>query len=202
MRSCFDLYISVSFRSWKVIWSSRKTKRYSSSTLYNYRTWLHSYKLHNCIKLFSCLKFYFRSSSLNERTCNLWEFIIWVASSENVPSRMRKMCGYSSTCACATSHPRLCFPLIHSMVSNDSCSGQRRPWSDCAGRADWSRPSLSAYAQRHIFLLRGPMLINHFSEIYFQRKWRNLDNITKLSKSVSIKLNLKPFGIPTRCPVQ
>ena len=69
MRSCFDLYISVSFRSWKVIWSSRKTKRYSSSTLYNYRTWLHSYKLHNCIKLFSCLKFYFRSSSLNERTC-------------------------------------------------------------------------------------------------------------------------------------
>ena len=26
----------------------------------------------------------------------------------------------------------ICSPLIHSVVSNDSGSGQRRPWSDCA----------------------------------------------------------------------
>ena len=29
-------------------------------------------------------------------------------------------------------HPDLCSPLINSIVSNDSCSGQRRPWSVCA----------------------------------------------------------------------
>ena len=29
-------------------------------------------------------------------------------------------------------HPGLCSPLINSIVSNDSCSGQRRPWSVCA----------------------------------------------------------------------
>ena len=34
--------------------------------------------------------------------------------------------------ACARSHPGIYPPLIHSLVSNDSVSGQRRTWSDCA----------------------------------------------------------------------
>ena len=54
-------------------------------------------------------------------------------SSKKVPSRLRKICRYRSSCAC------LCSPLIHSVVSNDSVSGQWRPWSDYAN------------AQRHIF---------------------------------------------------
>ena len=34
--------------------------------------------------------------------------------------------------ACATSHKGLYSPFIHSVVSNDSVSGQGRTWSDCA----------------------------------------------------------------------
>ena len=37
-----------------------------------------------------------------------------------------------SSRACSKSHPSLCSQLIHSIVSNDSVSGQRRPWSDSA----------------------------------------------------------------------
>ena len=46
---------------------------------------------------------------------------------------------YSNTCtdldsyrACAKSHSGICSPLIHSVVSNYSVSGEPRPWSDCA----------------------------------------------------------------------
>ena len=45
--------------------------------------------------------------------------------------------------ACAKSHPGICSPLIHSIVSIDSVSGQ-------------GRHSLSAYAQRHVFVWCGP----------------------------------------------
>ena len=42
-------------------------------------------------------------------------------------------CTYSDTThACAKFDPGICFPLLHSIVSNDSVSGQRRPRSDCA----------------------------------------------------------------------
>ena len=53
-------------------------------------------------------------------------------SSENVPSSMRKMCGFTSHCTYAKSHLGICSPLKHSIVSNNSVCGQRRPWSDCA----------------------------------------------------------------------
>ena len=36
------------------------------------------------------------------------------------------------SCACANYHRSLCSPFVHSLVSNDSVSGQWRPWSDCA----------------------------------------------------------------------
>ena len=37
-----------------------------------------------------------------------------------------------SSRACAKSHPCICSSLIYSIVSNESVSGQQRPWSDCA----------------------------------------------------------------------
>ena len=43
------------------------------------------------------------------------------ASSEKVPSNMRKMSRFKSSCA---KHLGLCSPFIHSLVSNDSFSGQ------------------------------------------------------------------------------
>ena len=57
---------------------------------------------------------------------------IWVASSEKVPSNIRRMRKFRSSYSCAMYHPGLCSLLIHSIVSNDSVSGRWRPRSDCA----------------------------------------------------------------------
>ena len=56
----------------------------------------------------------------------------WAAFSEKVPSNMRKMYIFRSSCACATYHPGLCSPVIHSVASTDSFCGQWMPWPDCA----------------------------------------------------------------------
>ena len=42
-------------------------------------------------------------------------------------SSMRKMLRFTSFCTC----PSICSPLKHSVVSNNSICGRRRPWSDC-----------------------------------------------------------------------
>ena len=65
------------------------------------------------------------------------------ALSVRVPSNMGKRCGFTSSCACARSHLNLCFPFIHSTVSNDSVKAPR--------------PKLSAYAWRHVYALLGPI---------------------------------------------
>ena len=39
---------------------------------------------------------------------------------------------FGSSSACTNYPTGLCFPFIHSVLSNDSVSGQRRSWSDCA----------------------------------------------------------------------
>ena len=39
---------------------------------------------------------------------------------------------FRSSCACVKLHPGLCSTFKHSVVPNDSVSGQWRPWSDCA----------------------------------------------------------------------
>ena len=54
------------------------------------------------------------------------------ASSETMPSNMRKMSEFRSSYACAKYHPGFYSPFVHCQVSNNSVSGQRRPWSDCA----------------------------------------------------------------------
>ena len=46
--------------------------------------------------------------------------------------RRAKMCGLTSSCACAKSHPGICSPLKHSIVANKCVCRQYRPWSDCA----------------------------------------------------------------------
>ena len=52
-----------------------------------------------------------------------WLFIsfifIWATPSGNVPSSLRKMCRFTSSCACR-SHLGLCSPFLHSIVSNKS----------------------------------------------------------------------------------
>ena len=50
----------------------------------------------------------------------------------NVPSSMRKMWSFTPFCTGAKSHPGICSPLKHSIVPNNSVSGQRRLGSDCA----------------------------------------------------------------------
>ena len=41
------------------------------------------------------------------------------------------MRSFRSSYACAKFHPDLCSPFVHSVVSNDSVIGHRRPCSDC-----------------------------------------------------------------------
>ena len=52
------------------------------------------------------------------------EGLKWALSSENEPSNMRR---FKSSWSCAKYHPGLCSPIIHSLVSNDSVSGQEGP---------------------------------------------------------------------------
>ena len=59
-------------------------------------------------------------------------FDIWTASSENVPSSLRKMRRFKSPCAFAKYRPGFCFPVIHSVVFDHSVSRQQRLRSDCA----------------------------------------------------------------------
>ena len=53
---------------------------------------------------------------------------IWAMLSEKgVFEHAQKNTDSDSACACAKSHPGIFSPLIHSLVSNNSVSGQRRP---------------------------------------------------------------------------
>ena len=49
-----------------------------------------------------------------------------------MPCNMCKLRIFSSSYACAKYYSGLCSSFKHSVVSNDSVSGQWRPWSDCA----------------------------------------------------------------------
>ena len=49
--------------------------------------------------------------------------IMWAASSEKMPSSMRKMYGVTSSCTRAKYHPGFCSLSIHFAVPNDSISG-------------------------------------------------------------------------------
>ena len=57
--------------------------------------------------------------------------LIAAIPSEKVPSSMWEMYGFLSSCTCAKSHPGPFSPQIHSIVSNDSGSGQRAQIRQC-----------------------------------------------------------------------
>ena len=79
--------------------------------------------------------------------CTEWHFAVslmgWLSGTDLAHSQSTKRKGVLehaqnaqiqiSPHAPAKFHSGICFPLIHAVVSNDSVSGQRRPWSDCAG---------------------------------------------------------------------
>ena len=57
------------------------------------------------------------------------------------------------------SYPSIWSLLLHSTGSNDSVSGQRRPWSDCAdAQADLGLYWPCAYARRHFFAWSDPFI--------------------------------------------
>ena len=62
----------------------------------------------------------------------MFHLYILIASSEELPSNMYKLCSFRSSCAFAKHHPGLSSSFIHSVVYNNSVTGQWRPWSDCA----------------------------------------------------------------------
>ena len=73
----------------------------------------------------------FIENAWRDKVCILLKDI-FAASSEKVPSNMRKMRWYRSSCACTRYHSGHCSLLIQSVVSNDSVSRQGRPGSDRA----------------------------------------------------------------------
>ena len=124
----------------------------------------------------------------------------WTAPSENVSLSMRKMRRFGSSCACAKYHLRLCSQFIHFTVSNDSVSGQWRPWSDCAdAQADLGlrRPHMSKDT-----LLRGAVLMGiaqwAHSVLANNCCWRccSCTSICKKSRAKSLTLthlNVRPI---------
>ena len=87
--------------------------------------------------------------------------IIWASLAKRGLRTCAKCTDTDLSYACAKSHPDICSPLIHSIVSNDSVSGQRRPWSDCAdAQADLGircphMPETSFRMTRHIFTINS-----------------------------------------------
>ena len=59
-------------------------------------------------------------------------FLLYRTRRKKMSSSMFNMCGFTSSCARARSHPGLCTALIHYIVPNNSVNGQQRPGSDCA----------------------------------------------------------------------
>ena len=63
---------------------------------------------------------------------------------------------FRSSCTCGKCHPGLCYLFIHSVVSNDSVSGQWMPWSDCMDvQADLGLCCSHNYAWRYVFTWRS-----------------------------------------------
>ena len=80
----------------------------------------------------------------------------WAPSSEEVPTNMREMHGFRSSCACEKLHPGL-----HTFC-NIQWFGQRTVTAliRLRTRAVWSGPSLSAYARGHVFAMRRPKALS------------------------------------------
>ena len=80
----------------------------------------------------------------------LWVFHVSFGAAPNEHVKLRR---FRLFCVCAKFHSDLCFPFLHSVVSNDSVFGQWR--RGCAG---WSGPSLSlslSLAYLHVLINLG-----------------------------------------------
>ena len=65
-----------------------------------------------------------RYGSITRNNYGIFALLTTAASSEKVPSNIRKMRRFRSSCACAEYHPGLCSLYMYSVVSNDSVRGQ------------------------------------------------------------------------------
>ena len=72
---------------------------------------------------------------------------------------MCKMCGFTSSCPCARSHPGICSPFIHCVLSNDSVCRQWMPWSACTD-AQSDQGLHCPHMPRHIFAWCSPIYIS------------------------------------------
>ena len=102
--------------------------------------------------------------------------IVWAVSSEEVPSSMRKMHRSRSPCAYAIYYPDLCFPFIHSIVSNDSVSGQWMPWSDWVDAQAYLGLRWS-YMPENTFSYGAPSSVWLFFFLVFATKIQNCKKI-------------------------
>ena len=82
--------------------------------------------------------------------------LLWAASFEKVPANISKMRRFRSSCACEKYHPGLCSPIKHSVVYNDSISGQWRPWPECAN-AQADLDLRSPHTPKDTFYMAGPL---------------------------------------------
>ena len=99
-----------------------------------------------CICLKCCilgvvgLKEYFRCICLHLLTATVQDILYLRICNAAYGLRQAKKClractkctDSDSSRACSKSHPCICSPLIHSIESNNSVSGQQSSWSDCA----------------------------------------------------------------------
>ena len=114
------------------------------------------------------------------------------ANAIKVSSNVRKMRKLRSSCACKNYYPGLCSPFIQSVVSNDSFSGQLRPWSACADAQGGTGPSLSAYARKQIFAWRKNSARPGGRDVAFFPLF--------LMNRQSNRLLVEYYAIPCECP--
>ena len=85
---------------------------------------------------------------------DLW---IWLRQAKKCLQASAKCTSSASSQACAKPYLGICSPKIHSIVSNYSVSGQRKPWSDCAD-AQSDLGLLCPHMLRHVFAWRDQII--------------------------------------------
>ena len=87
--------------------------------LWKWQYW--RYEDGECLFTHSCLSIYMYLHLMTSSD------FTWTASSETVPSSIRRMRIYRSSCACTYYHSDICSPFIYFIIFNDSVSGHVGP---------------------------------------------------------------------------
>ena len=104
------------------------------------------------------------------------------------------------------SHPVICYPLIHSVVSNDSVSGQRRPWSDCAdAQADLGfrcphMPDMFFFFVFFLHCLTIRLTANHGKRIYTLPREAMLSKLVCFPSKKGVNFKKKKKMLPKLMP--